>query len=81
MLEVDRVNFFISKQNIIVKLATLDTRENVIKNVKSMKSTTDMICNKWPTEKVFINACLTKSKRSLFSQTRAPAKEKQYKSA
>jgi len=80
VLEANRINFFNSKQNIILaKLDTLDMRKNLIRNVKSMKLTTDKIYNKWPVEKVFVNERLTKSKRALFAQTRSAAKDKQYK--
>lgn len=54
-------------------------RKTLIRNVKSLKVTTDMINNKWAKEKVFINERLTKFKRMLFSQTRLVAKSKQYK--
>jgi len=80
VLEANKINFFNSKQNIILaKLNTLDMRKNLIRNVKSMKLTTDKIYNKWPVEKVFVNERLTKSKRALFAQTRSAAKDKQYK--
>lgn len=80
VLEANRINFFNSKQNIILaKLDTFDMRKNLIRNVKSMKLTADKVHNKWPTEKVFVNERLTKSKRELFAQTRSAAKDKQYK--
>lgn len=80
VLEAKRINFFNSKQNIILaKLDTFDMRKNLIRNVKSMKLTADKVHNKWPAEKVFVNERLTKSKRALFAQTRSAAKDKQYK--
>lgn len=80
VLEAYRVYSAVSKNNILVaKLATLDMRKNLIRNIKSLKFTSDKINNNWPKEKVFINERLTKMKRMLFSQTRSAAKEKQYK--
>lgn len=54
-------------------------RKNLIRNVKSLKVTADMVNSKWAEDKVFINERLTKFKRMLFSQTRLAAKSKQYK--
>lgn len=54
-------------------------RKNIICNVKYMNFTTNIISNKWLSEKVFINERLTKLRRALFDQTRATAKEKLYK--
>lgn len=80
IIEAYRINSTMSKQNIIVaRLTSLEMRKNLIRNVKSLKVTTDMINSKWPKEKVFINERLTKFKRMLFSQTRLAAKSKQYK--
>jgi len=40
-----------------------------------MKLTADIINNNWPKEKIYINERVTKSKRTLFSQTRSAVKE------
>ncbi|KAF0688784.1 Helitron like N domain-containing protein, partial [Aphis craccivora] len=56
------------------KLTTLEMRKNLIRNVKSLKVTADMVNSKWAKDKVFINERLTKFKRMLFSQTRLAAK-------
>jgi len=63
----------------VARLTSLEMRKNLIRNVKSLKVTTDMIISNWAKEKVFINERLTKFKMMLFSQTRLGAKSKQYK--
>jgi len=80
VIEAYRINSTASKQNIkVARLATPEMRKNLIRNVKSVKVTTDMISSNWHKEKVFINERLTKFKRTLFSQTRLATKSKQYK--
>lgn len=54
-------------------------RKNLIRNVKTVKLTADILNNNWPKEKVFVNERITNFKRNLFSQTRSVAKEKNYK--
>ncbi|CAI6364272.1 unnamed protein product [Macrosiphum euphorbiae] len=80
ILEAYRIDSIISKRSIIVaKLATRDMRKNLIRNVKSVKLTTDKICNSWQKENIYINERLTKLKRTLFYQVKTAAKEKGYK--
>ncbi|KAF0705319.1 PHD domain-containing protein [Aphis craccivora] len=54
-------------------------RKNLIRNVKSVKLTTDKISNSWQKENIYINERLTKLKRTLFYQVKSAAKEKDYK--
>ncbi|KAF0750246.1 Reverse transcriptase domain-containing protein, partial [Aphis craccivora] len=78
--EAYRINSSISKRSLIVaKLATLEMRKNLIRNVKSNKLTADKMNNGWPKENIYINERLTKLRRTLFYQTKVAATTKEYK--
>lgn len=80
VIEAYRINSSISKRSLIVaKLATLEMRKNLIRNVKSNKLTADKMNNGWPKENIYINERLTKLRRTLFYQTKVAATTKEYK--
>lgn len=67
IFEANTIYSFISKRTIIVaKLVTCDMKKNLIRNVKSVKLTTDKISNSWQKENIYIYKDLTKLKRTLF---------------
>ncbi|KAL4136058.1 hypothetical protein QTP88_007626 [Uroleucon formosanum] len=75
-----RINTYISKRSLIVaKLATLEMKINLIRNVKSNKLTTDKMSNGWPKENIYMNERLTKLRRTLFYQTKIATTTKNYK--
>jgi len=80
VIEAYRINSSLSKRSLIVaKLATLEMRKNLIRNVKSYKLTTDKMSNGWPKENIYMNERLTKLRRTLFYQTKVAATTKEYK--
>ncbi|XP_060875910.1 uncharacterized protein LOC132949150 [Metopolophium dirhodum] len=64
---------------IVAKLATLEMKKNLIRNVKSNKLTTEKMSNEWPKENIYANERLTKLRRTLFYQTKVAATTKEYK--
>lgn len=80
VIEAHRINTSISKRNVIVaKLATLEMKKNLIRNVKFNKLTTDKMSNGWPKENIYVNERLTKHRRTLFYQTKVAVTNKEYK--
>ncbi|XP_060855550.1 uncharacterized protein LOC132933357 [Metopolophium dirhodum] len=80
VIEAYRINTSISKRSLIVaKLAKLEMKKNLIRNVKSNKLTTQKMSNEWHKENIYANERLTKLRITLFYQTKVAATTKEYK--